>query len=49
MNAAVRVNHFSGSVFVARDGQPIVSRGYGMANLEHAVPNTPQTVFVSVQ
>ena len=45
MNAAVRINRFSGAVLLARDGQPIVSRGYGMANLEHAVPNTPQTVF----
>jgi CubicO group peptidase (beta-lactamase class C family) len=45
MNAAVRINRFSGAVLLARDGQPIVSRGYGMANLEHSVPNTPQTVF----
>ncbi|HKO97915.1 MAG TPA: serine hydrolase [Pyrinomonadaceae bacterium] len=45
MNAAIRINRFSGAVLLARDGQPIVSRGYGMANLEHAVPNTPQTVF----
>ncbi len=45
MNAAVRINRFSGAVLLARDGQPIISRGYGMANLEHSVPNTPQTVF----
>ena len=45
MKAAVRVNRFSGAVLLARDGQPIVSRGYGMANFEHSVPNTPQTVF----
>ena len=45
MNAAMRINRFSGAVLLARDGQPIVSRGYGMANLEHGVPNTPQTVF----
>ncbi len=45
MNAAMRINRFSGAVLLARDGQPIVSRGYGMANLEHSVPNTPQTVF----
>ena len=45
MNAAVRVNGFSGSVLVARDGKPIVNKGYGMANIEHAVPNSPQTVF----
>jgi CubicO group peptidase (beta-lactamase class C family) len=45
MNAAMRINRFSGAVLLARDGQPIVSRGYGMANLEHGVQNTPQTVF----
>jgi len=45
MNAAMRVNRFSGAVLLARDGQPIVSRGYGMANIELDVPNTPQTVF----
>ena len=45
MNAAVQINRFSGSILVARDGQPIVSKGYGMANYELDVPNTPQTVF----
>lgn len=45
MNAAVRVDGFSGSILVARDGQPVVSKGYGMANVELDVPNTPQTVF----
>ena len=45
MNAAVRVNGFSGSILVARDGQPVFSKGYGMANYELDVPNTPQTIF----
>lgn len=45
LNAAVKFNHFSGSVLVARDGQPVISKGYGMANYELNVPNTPQTVF----
>ena len=45
MNAAMRVNRFNGAVLVARDGQPVVSKGYGMANIELGVPNTPQTVF----
>jgi CubicO group peptidase (beta-lactamase class C family) len=45
MNAAVRVNRFSGAILLARDGQPITSKGYGMANYELDVPNTPQTVF----
>jgi D-alanyl-D-alanine carboxypeptidase len=33
------------SVAVARDGQLVFARGYGMANLEHAVAVTPDTVF----
>jgi D-alanyl-D-alanine carboxypeptidase len=33
------------SVAVARDGRVVLARGYGMANLEHAVPATPDTVF----
>jgi CubicO group peptidase (beta-lactamase class C family) len=45
MNAATKVDRFSGSVLVARDGTPVVSKGYGMASIELDVPNTPQTVF----
>ena len=45
MDAAVRINRFSGSILMARDGQPVISKGYGMANYELDVPNTPQTVF----
>jgi CubicO group peptidase (beta-lactamase class C family) len=45
LNAATAVNGFSGSVLVAQNGQPVVSKGFGMANIELAVPNTPQTVF----
>jgi CubicO group peptidase (beta-lactamase class C family) len=33
------------SVAVARDGRVILARGYGMANVEHAVAVTPDTVF----
>ncbi len=45
MNAAVKFDQFSGAVLIARDGAPIVSRSYGMANYELKVPNTPKTVF----
>src|SRR5262245_31506768 len=45
MHAAVTVDGFSGTILVARDGHPIVSEGYGMANVELAVPNRPETVF----
>ena len=33
------------SVAVARNGQVVFVRGYGMANLEHAVAVTPETLF----
>lgn len=33
------------AVGVARSGQPAILRGYGSADLEHAVPITPDTVF----
>jgi CubicO group peptidase (beta-lactamase class C family) len=45
MTAVLRVDGFSGTVLIARDGRPIVSRGYGMANIELNVPNTPESVF----
>jgi CubicO group peptidase (beta-lactamase class C family) len=45
MRAAVEHNRFSGTVLVARAGQVIVRRGYGMASIEDEVPNTPQTRF----
>jgi CubicO group peptidase (beta-lactamase class C family) len=45
MSASVERDKFSGSVLIARDGKVLFSRGYGMANLEHDVPCTPQTKF----
>lgn len=33
------------AVGVSRTGQPVLTRAYGMADLEHGVPNTPETVF----
>ena len=45
MKAVLQVDGFSGTILVARDGKPIVSRGYGMANIELNVPNTPEKIF----
>jgi CubicO group peptidase (beta-lactamase class C family) len=45
MKAAVEFERFSGSILIAKDGKPIVSKGYGMANVEFDAPNTPDTVF----
>jgi CubicO group peptidase (beta-lactamase class C family) len=36
---------FSGAILVARDGQPIIHKGYGQASIELNVPNTAKTVF----
>jgi CubicO group peptidase (beta-lactamase class C family) len=45
MQAAVTVEHFTGSILVVRDGTAVMSKGYGMANYEWNIPNTPHTVF----
>jgi CubicO group peptidase (beta-lactamase class C family) len=36
---------FMGSVLVARGDQILLSKGYGSANLEWQIPNTPSTKF----
>src|SRR6476469_8371708 len=36
---------FMGTVLVARDGKSLLDKGYGFANLEWQVPNTPTTKF----
>jgi CubicO group peptidase (beta-lactamase class C family) len=45
MAASVAHDYFSGSILIAKDGVPLFSKGYGMANYEHRVPNTTSTVF----
>lgn len=45
MEAAVEVRQFNGSVLVAQGNENVLSRGFGMANFEHGVANTPQTKF----
>jgi len=36
---------FSGSILIAEGGKVLLKKGYGMANYELGVPNTPQTKF----
>jgi CubicO group peptidase (beta-lactamase class C family) len=36
---------FMGSVLVARGGEVLLSKGYGSANLEWNIPNSPATKF----
>ncbi len=39
-------NHvFTGSVLIARSGQILVDAGYGLADRDRNIPNTPQTKF----
>jgi len=37
---------FSGSVLVARDGQVLLDKGYGLADAARNLPNTPKTRFL---
>jgi CubicO group peptidase (beta-lactamase class C family) len=41
----VTEHHFMGSVLVARGDQVLFSKGYGSANLEWGIPNSPSTKF----
>ncbi|MDQ3489160.1 MAG: serine hydrolase [Acidobacteriota bacterium] len=43
--AHAKVNEFSGTILLAKDGRPLVMKGYGFANIEWQIPNTPQTRF----
>lgn len=45
LQASVKHDQFSGSVLVAKEGKPIFSDAYGMANYELGVANTSQTVY----
>ncbi len=45
MNHLVTEHEFSGSVIVTKNGKTIHSKGYGWANREHQIPNTPDTKF----
>lgn len=45
VSAYVKLNQFSGAVLVAKEGKPVFSKAYGMANYEWGVPNTIDTRF----
>src|SRR5262245_33380142 len=41
----LEIKGFSGAILIARKGQVLLRKGYGMANYELDAPNTPQTKF----
>jgi len=45
LNTLVRLGSFSGSVLIARNGEVLLSKGYGFADREQKILNTPQTRF----
>jgi CubicO group peptidase (beta-lactamase class C family) len=45
LEAHAKVNDFHGSILLARNGKPLVAKGYGFANVEWRIPNTPDTRF----
>lgn len=45
LTARTSLGQFSGSVLVAHEGKILLRKGYGYANLEHLVPNAPETRF----
>jgi len=45
LNPYLQTNNFQGVVLIAKDDEILMVKGYGMANIEQAVPNTPETVF----
>lgn len=45
LDAETKVNGFSGAILLARNGKPIIARGYGLANAEWNIPNSPRTKF----
>ncbi len=45
LSELVEAKEFSGAVLVARNGKVVFSKGYGLANREHGVANTAETIF----
>jgi CubicO group peptidase (beta-lactamase class C family) len=45
VEAYVKQRQFAGAVLVAMKGEILLKQGYGLANVEHDVPNRPHTKF----
>ncbi len=46
LQAQVRNDMFSGTALIARDGEPVFVKSYGMANYELGAPNKPDTTYL---
>lgn len=46
LQAQVRYDMFSGTALIARDGEPMFVKSYGMANYELGAPNTANTSYL---
>lgn len=45
LNSYLEEKGFEGAALIAKDGQILLKKGYGFANREHQILNTPETVF----
>lgn len=45
IDAFMQAQNFHGAVLIAKGDQVLFKGAYGLANREHAIPNSPQTVF----
>jgi CubicO group peptidase (beta-lactamase class C family) len=45
LQAAYQPNEPGAAIIAVCQGQPVFRKGYGLANLEHGIPITPDTVF----
>jgi CubicO group peptidase (beta-lactamase class C family) len=45
VQAHLAEKNFQGAVLIAKEGKILFSQGFGFANAEHLVFNTPKTVF----
>src|ERR1700722_19183769 len=45
IDAYLKEKHFRGVILIAKEGEVLFNSAYGMADEEHAIPNTLQTIF----
>ena len=45
LGAHTKLGDFSGSVLIAKQGRTVLRKGYGFADWEHDIANTPETKF----